>query len=195
VRTGHTRSTADLQRSKNDERRKRTGPSSSPGHSGYRLSGHSPFSQSRQQHPHWLSNYGQAITEQYTTDAGVEHAIWRLTNDGLADELSSPGDGTTYQLSETINNIVPTIIVTRINSSCPLYAFRGGGNSAFWRYDIRSSTWTAMADAPANVGDGGAFTNEIGASYEIVSTAGDSTVRAEVQIADGGVSVLSWQVD
>jgi len=116
--------------------------------------------------------YGQAIAEQYTADAGVEHAIWRLTNGGLANELSSPGDSTTYQLSETINNIAPSITVTRINSSSPIYAFRGGGSNAFWRYDIQGNIWTAMANAPANVGSGGALTYD--GSY-IYAFGGSST--------------------
>jgi hypothetical protein len=271
--------------------------------------------------------YGQAIAEQYTADTGVEHAIWRLTNGGLANQLHSPGDNITYQLSETINSIAPSITVTRLNSSRPLYAlrggssnafwryniqsndwtamantpanvssggaltfdgsyiyalrggttatfwryniqsnnwttrantpatvssggaltfdgsyiyafrgnstrtfwryniqsnswtamantpanvgdggaltydgtyiyaFRGGGNNPFWRYDIQGNTWTTMTNAPGTVGSGGSFTNEIGANYEIISTAGDNTVRAEVRIAGGAVFILSWQVE
>ena len=76
-----------------------------------------------------------------------------------------------------------------------IYAFRGSSTSTFWEYDTQGDTWTAMANAPANVGAGGAFANEIGTNYEIMSTAGDKTVRAEVGIVDGSVSVLSWQVE
>ena len=57
--------------------------------------------------------YGQAINEQYSSDAGVEHAIWDLTYGDLADLLTSPGDSTSYQLSEAINGIAPNITVAR----------------------------------------------------------------------------------
>jgi len=57
--------------------------------------------------------YGQAITEQYSGDAGVEHAIWDLTYDDLADNLTSPGDSMSYQLGETINGIAANITVAR----------------------------------------------------------------------------------
>ncbi len=30
--------------------------------------------------------YGREINEQYSRDSGIEHAIWRLTDDGLADQ-------------------------------------------------------------------------------------------------------------
>jgi len=55
--------------------------------------GHNPFSQPRWQQP-------------------VEHAIWDLTYDDLADQLTSPGDSTSYQLSEAINGIAPDITVS-----------------------------------------------------------------------------------
>ncbi|MFC1908926.1 hypothetical protein ACFLXD_03570, partial [Chloroflexota bacterium] len=55
--------------------------------------------------------YGQTITALSAGDAGVEHAIWRLTNDGLAAQLPSPGDNANYQLSETVNGVTPSITV------------------------------------------------------------------------------------
>ncbi len=71
--------------------------------------------------------YGQAIAEQYSADAGVEHAIWRLTDDGLADELPSPGDSTTYQVSETVNGVAPNITVTRDMVTIASDDFESGG--------------------------------------------------------------------
>jgi hypothetical protein len=56
--------------------------------------------------------YEEAIMRQDSSDAGVEHAIWRLTNDGLSDQLPNPGDSITYQLAETVNSIAPDITVT-----------------------------------------------------------------------------------
>lgn len=57
--------------------------------------------------------YGEAISEQYSGDAGVEHAIWDLTYDDLADQLPSPGDNVSYQLGETVNGIAPYITVVK----------------------------------------------------------------------------------
>ncbi|MBU2608023.1 MAG: hypothetical protein KKF26_01755, partial [Chloroflexi bacterium] len=56
--------------------------------------------------------YGQTIEWQYARDAGVEHAIWSLTYGDLASQLPSPGDNTTYQLSEAVNGVAPTVTVT-----------------------------------------------------------------------------------
>ncbi len=62
--------------------------------------------------------YGEAISQQYSSDAGVEHAIWDLTYGDLVDEISSSGDNTTsYQLGETINGIAPNITVVRTDNS------------------------------------------------------------------------------
>ncbi len=102
--------------------------------------------------------YGQAISEGYSSDAGIEHAIWRLTNDGLADELLAPGASTSYILSETINDIAPSITVTKMNSSGYIYALPGKDSKHFWRYDIAGNTWEAMADLTDKVRQGGALT-------------------------------------
>ena len=57
--------------------------------------------------------YGTAISQQYSGDAGVEHAIWDLTYDDLADQVPSPGDSTSYQLGEAINGIAANITVCK----------------------------------------------------------------------------------
>jgi hypothetical protein len=59
--------------------------------------------------------HGTSIAERYASDAGIEHATWRLTNEGLADMLPEKGDSISYQLSRTVNCISPDITVT--NSS------------------------------------------------------------------------------
>jgi hypothetical protein len=38
-----------------------------------------------------------------------------------------------------------------------IYAFRGSETKTFWRYDIATDTWSALADAPYNVAAGGAL--------------------------------------
>ena len=48
----------------------------------------------------------------YSCDVGIEHGIWRLTNDGLAEKLPDPGDSISYKLEETVNGVTPKITVT-----------------------------------------------------------------------------------
>jgi len=61
--------------------------------------------------------YGQAINKQYSSDTGVEHAIWELAYDDLADNLTSPGDNVSYSLGEAINGIVPDITVVKTDNT------------------------------------------------------------------------------
>ena len=56
--------------------------------------------------------YAESIGNQNACDAGIEHAIWNLTNGTLADQFSGPGDEVTYQLDETINDLTTTVTVT-----------------------------------------------------------------------------------
>jgi len=41
-----------------------------------------------------------------------------------------------------------------------IYAFRGSETKTFWRYDIATDTWSALADAPYNVAAGGALVSD-----------------------------------
>jgi len=71
--------------------------------------------------------YGTAISEQYSSDAGVEQAIWDLTYDDLADQLTYPGDSTSYQLGEAINGIAPDITVSMDWEAIASDNFESGG--------------------------------------------------------------------
>jgi hypothetical protein len=62
--------------------------------------------------------YESATEERFSSDAGVEHAIWRLTNDGLAEQLPDAGDSISYQCNE-INGNVPDITVTTESAGAP----------------------------------------------------------------------------
>ena len=72
-------------------------------------------------------NYSGSIAEQYSSDAGVEDAIWNLTNGTLAAELTAPGDTASYSLSESVNGVVPTISVTRDRVNLATDDFESGG--------------------------------------------------------------------
>jgi hypothetical protein len=56
--------------------------------------------------------YGEQMAEIYSCDAGIEHAIWSLTNGGLAEQFTSPGDEIIYGLGEAINGFSPVIAIT-----------------------------------------------------------------------------------
>jgi hypothetical protein len=55
-----------------------------------------------------------------------------------------------------------------------LYVFRGNGTKTFWRYDIAANSWSALADAPQNVGAGGALAYN-GANYIYAMGGGGSS--------------------
>ncbi|MFA5309618.1 MAG: hypothetical protein WC370_09080 [Dehalococcoidales bacterium] len=57
-------------------------------------------------------DYAGIINARNAADAGVEHAIWRLTHGTLADQFTNPGDTVTYQLGEVLNGFTPSITVT-----------------------------------------------------------------------------------
>jgi competence transcription factor ComK len=56
--------------------------------------------------------YADAIAYRNACDAGVEHGIWRLVYGGLPASLPNPGDHITYQLTEAINGVIPTVTIT-----------------------------------------------------------------------------------
>lgn len=58
--------------------------------------------------------YGSLINENYAADAGVEHAIWSLTDTSLASQLTNPGDSCSYPLSYQVNSFTPGINITRL---------------------------------------------------------------------------------
>jgi hypothetical protein len=60
--------------------------------------------------------YGDAISQQYSSDAGVEHAIWGLRFGSLANQIPQTGNTTTYQLGESINGYSPEITATNMGS-------------------------------------------------------------------------------
>ena len=71
--------------------------------------------------------YGHTMDEQYSSDAGVEHAIWRLTDAGLTGSLTSPGDSVSYTLGESINGLTPDITVCNGWETIVTETFESGG--------------------------------------------------------------------
>jgi hypothetical protein len=61
--------------------------------------------------------YTDGINNRDAADAGVEHAIWNLTEGGLAALIPNVGNQQTYSLPEAINGITPSMTVKTLTRS------------------------------------------------------------------------------
>ncbi|MBN1160782.1 MAG: hypothetical protein JXA17_02395 [Dehalococcoidales bacterium] len=88
--------------------------------------------------------YGDAIRSQYAADSGAEHAIWRLTDDGLMDILTSAGSMVSYTLDETLNGLTTNVTVCNAWQTIADDDFNSGGWSGGtgWLDD-----WTHSGDS------------------------------------------------
>ena len=86
-----------------------------------------PFLGSVSVHSIASRTYNSSMLQQYSSDAGVEDAIWSLTNGILADPMTAPGDTASYSLSESVNGISPSISVTRDEVIIASDDFESGG--------------------------------------------------------------------
>ena len=55
--------------------------------------------------------YGQSLDAQYAADAGAEHAIWNLTDGGIAASIPDNGDNVSYVLPESVNGLTANITI------------------------------------------------------------------------------------
>jgi hypothetical protein len=100
--------------------------------------------------------YGDALRSQYAADSGVEHAIWRLTDDGLMDELLSAGSSVSYTLDESLNGLTTKIIVSNSWEPIAWDYFESGDWSGgegwldSWTHSGDSSVTTAGAPFEGN---------------------------------------------
>jgi len=72
-------------------------------------------------------NYSGSMLQQYSCDAGVEDAIWDLTEGTLAAQLITSGDSVSYSLSESVNGVTPDVTVTRDEATVADDDFETGG--------------------------------------------------------------------
>ena len=59
---------------------------------------------------------GFADSGEYSGDAGIEDAIWDLTFDDLADDISNVDDSTTYEIDTPINGETVSVTVTNLGT-------------------------------------------------------------------------------
>jgi hypothetical protein len=109
-------------------------------------------------------NYQEMLYEQYSADAGIEQAIWRLTEDNLASQITQVNDKTSYVLSSEVNNLQPSITVTRLSSA--------------------NTEKTSVQASQKDTLD----------SFKIESQAGTTSIAAQVTLTAGKVQISSWQV-
>ena len=55
--------------------------------------------------------YGQSLDAQYAADAGAEHAIWNLTDGGIALSIPNNGDNVSYVLPESVNGLTANVTI------------------------------------------------------------------------------------
>ncbi len=96
-----------------------------------------------------------------------------------------------------------------------IYALRGGGSDAFWRYSLSGDSWEVMASTPASVAAGGAITYGAGDTiyamqgdqaagfwkfevtpprYDVEAVAGDTTHVVRVELDGSTISIVFWDV-
>ena len=128
--------------------------------------------------------YGQALNEQYSCDSGVEHAIWDLTYDDLADQLTSPGDSVSYQLGEAINGIAPDITVSNGWETIASDDFESGGwaGGSGWLTD-----WAPAGEASV-VTTGTPYEG----SYHLQLLSSTGYVKRSVDIHGPGANLQFW---
>jgi len=129
--------------------------------------------------------YGETISEQYSGDAGVEHAIWDLTYDDLADQLTSPGDSVSYQLGEAINGIAANITVSNGWETIASDDFESGG----W------AGGTGWLNDWYNIGHASVTTSgtPYEGSYHLLLTSADGYVRRSVDLSGLPGAKLQFQ--
>lgn len=71
--------------------------------------------------------YAQSIGSQYAGDAGAEHAIWNLTNGGIADSIPGAGDTVSYSLPESINGLTTNVKISNCWETIAWDDFNSGG--------------------------------------------------------------------
>lgn len=91
------------------------------------------------------NEYGQSLHQLHAAEAGVEHAIWDISYDDLATQLSSPGDSITYQLGESINTLAPSISVTLTGSVTYSITSVANGRTIEADVDIQDQNVTVLS--------------------------------------------------
>ncbi len=86
-----------------------------------------PFLEGVSVHSIASRTYRSSILQLCSSDAGVEDAIWGLTNGSLADQLTAPGDTASYSVAESVNDVMPSVSVTRDKVIIASEDFESGG--------------------------------------------------------------------
>lgn len=72
-------------------------------------------------------SYEGMLYGQYACDSGAEHAIWSLTDGDIAADIPNPGDVTSYQLPESVNDLTANVTVCNSYQILAEDDFNSGG--------------------------------------------------------------------
>jgi hypothetical protein len=81
-----------------------------------------PFLSSVSAHSISSGNYRDSALQVYSSGAGIEDAIWRLTDGDLAGTLTDQGDTASYTMPYAVNGIQPEIEIVRVGDIIESYA-------------------------------------------------------------------------
>lgn len=128
--------------------------------------------------------FGKAINEQYSSDSGVEHGVWRLLDDGLTATLTAPGDSISYNLSESINGVTPAVTVANSWETIASDDFESGG----W------SGGTGWLDNWAPTGDASIVTTgtPYQGSYHLMLRSSTGYVKRSVDARGPSANLQFW---
>jgi len=145
-----------------------------------------PFLHSVSTHSLGSRVYSRSIAEQYSSDAGVEDAVWQITNGTLGALLPAPGSSTSYTLIEAVNGITPTVAVRRDKWTLATEDFESGGwaGGSGW-----VAAWQRTGDAAVTTA--GAPTH--GGTYHLRLRRGTGDVQRAVDLsAQPGARLQFW---
>ncbi|MBN1191935.1 MAG: hypothetical protein JXA46_19440 [Dehalococcoidales bacterium] len=124
-------------------------------------------------------SYKEMLCEQYSADAGVEEAIWRLVEDDLSSQIPEVNDRTTYTMSGEINGIQPVVTVTRISCENNVKHKDKGKD------EDKAKDGKKYQDSD----------KDNRSVFHIKSLAGSTAISAGVSIEDGVTVIDTWRVD
>lgn len=87
-------------------------------------------------------SYRQSIDAVYAADAGAEHAIWNLTDGGIADSIPSTGNTTSYELSESVNGLTANVTISNENQDLHDYAINATAGDRLINAEVRLDNGT-----------------------------------------------------
>jgi len=94
----------------------------------------------------------QHLEEQYSSDAGVEYAIWKISNDPDFRSQLESSSPVTITLPTSVNGSMPTVTVALVNSGGGEYAIWANSPTCHWAIEWSGSGTTVNGNIHSNEG-------------------------------------------